>query len=305
MAIALIIVVFTAAVLGAQTDRSRFEVASVKPSVPGAVAAAERTGGIPGGGGCPQAFRMNPGRVDFGCATLPMLIGYAFRIAPDRIIGPDWMVSPGSPRFDISATFPPGQVDQVPEMVQALLADRFKLASHRGTTNRTIYALLVGKGGAKLQPPIADAAADTDPQPAAMQFFAVTHIRSTQTATTLSSPRMGVVRQLDGPNHTQRWEAPSTSLAGLADLLDQVTPLSTPVIDLTGLTGRYQLILEVSLAALSGTRMTRENALAEMEQTVVQSFNDGLRKLGLELERRKGAVESIVVDRIERSPSGN
>lgn len=43
----------------------------------------------------------------------------------------------------------------------------------------------------------------------------------------------------------------------------------------------------------------------EMEEAILNAFNDGLRKLGLKLERRKGPIEVLVVDRVERSPTGN
>ena len=46
---------------------------------------------------------------------------------------------------------------------------------------------------------------------------------------------MGTVRQTGEPFQIQRWEAPSISLEGLADLLDKVLPLSSPVVDTTGL----------------------------------------------------------------------
>jgi len=77
-----------------------------------------------------------------------MLIGYAWRMSPDRIKGPDSMMGVGAPRFDIEATIPQGSsLDQVPEMLQALLADRFKLIIHHGTTTGANYALMVAKGG--------------------------------------------------------------------------------------------------------------------------------------------------------------
>jgi len=48
-----------------------------------------------------------------------------------------------------------------------------------------------------------------------------------------------------------------------------------------------------------------ENARIERDEVVLRAFNDGLRKLRLELERRKGPVETLVVDHVEKTPSGN
>jgi uncharacterized protein (TIGR03435 family) len=44
---------------------------------------------------------------------------------------------------------------------------------------------------------------------------------------------------------------------------------------------------------------------AEMEARVVRAFNDGLRKLGLQLERRRGEVPTLIVDHVEKTPTEN
>jgi uncharacterized protein (TIGR03435 family) len=306
--------------------RPEFEVASVKP-LPQRPRDMEGEGRR-GGGGCRESFKMDRGRVLFECATLPALIGYAFRFSPDRVKGPDWMTALGAPRFNITAKLPQGASDnRVPEMLQALLADRFKLAIHRGNTERAIYALVVAKGGLKAREapteadaPVAAAAADPD-VPHTITAFGDVQTRTTQNAdgsgytTTISNPHMGTVRETDGPNRIQRWEAPSITFEGLADLLDRVTPLSSPVIDTTGLKGRYRVVLEVSLndafgarpamTSASGDPTAVEIARTDMEAALLKGFNDGLRKLGLQLERRKGPVETVVVDRVEKTPTEN
>jgi uncharacterized protein (TIGR03435 family) len=110
---------------------------------------------------------------------------------------------------------------------------------------------------------------------------------------------------MDAGDRLQRWEAPSITFEGLADLLDRVTPFfSSPVIDMTRLKGRYRLVLEVFLNdTLTGAGGDR--TALEMEDAVLKAFNDGLRKLGLHLERRKGPVESVVVDHVEKTPVEN
>jgi uncharacterized protein (TIGR03435 family) len=95
----------------------------------------------------------------------------------------------------------------------------------------------------------------------------------------------------------QRMEAPAITFEGLAELLDRMMPSSTSVIDMTGLKGRYQLVLEVSLNDLQ--------AEMDREQALLQRFNDGLRKFGLELVRRKGPIETVVVDHVEKMPTEN
>jgi uncharacterized protein (TIGR03435 family) len=53
----------------------------------------------------------------------------------------------GAPRFDIEATIQDASQNQVPERLQALLADRFKLVVHRGAETQAVLALVAAKGG--------------------------------------------------------------------------------------------------------------------------------------------------------------
>jgi uncharacterized protein (TIGR03435 family) len=146
------VLLFTAASGQTTSNAPKFEVASVRPSVwrpPVAVGGARSGGdGATAGGGCPQRLNIDRGRVRIECADLPMLIAYAFRLSPDRITGPEWMMSVGATRFDIAATILQGASEnQVPEMLQSLLAERFKLVIHRANTSRAIYALVVAMAG--------------------------------------------------------------------------------------------------------------------------------------------------------------
>ena len=240
------------------------------------------------------------------------------------------MVGMGSPKFDIAATLPQGASEsQVPQMVQALLQDRFKLAIHRGTAEQAMYALVVAKGGLKVKEaapdkavPVPAAVADLDSPPGVDAFAGEVQERTTRNAdgsgesSTLSSPRMGTVRWTDGADKRMwRLEAPSITFDGLAELLDRVLPLPSPVIDMTGLKGRYQMVVEVSLNNALEARpaltndgsdpIAREIAWMDRDEAVLRSFNDGLRKLGLQLEHRKGPVETLFVDHVEKTPTGN
>jgi uncharacterized protein (TIGR03435 family) len=70
-----------------------------------------------------------------------------------------------------------------------------------------------------------------------------------------------------------------------------------PIVDKTGLKGRFQMTLEVEFNDLGNP--------AEMEARVVRAFNDGLRKLGLQLERRRAEVPTLIVDHVERTATEN
>ena len=224
-------------------------------------------------GACPQSIKMDAARVTVECATLLTLIGYAFGFSPDRIRGPQWLRDAKSTRFDLTATIPPGEpLVRVPVILQTLLAERFQVALHRAAGPEEIYALVVAKGGITLKPagpPVADSDAPSD----ALGFFGDVRTRITPnpdgngSTTTIANPRMGTVLEAEGRNRTQQWHAPSISLAGLADLLDRVAPLSLPIVDMTALKGRYELILEVSL--------NRVNPAVDTESRILDAFNEG------------------------------
>jgi len=120
-----------------------FEVASVRISGP-----------------CPapytQCFSMSPaGAAEFRVshASMDFLIGMSFGVLNYQIEGqPNWT---GSTLYDISARAEGGgsmSNDQLKPLLQQLLAERFKLAVHREMKDSPGYALVVAKGGPKLQP---------------------------------------------------------------------------------------------------------------------------------------------------------
>jgi uncharacterized protein (TIGR03435 family) len=75
---------------------------------------------------------------------------------------PDWLKSDDA-RYDISAKAPAGASSrQMPEMLKALLAERFKVALHRETRTLPIYALVTAKGGPKLHEAPADGHSSTN-----------------------------------------------------------------------------------------------------------------------------------------------
>jgi uncharacterized protein (TIGR03435 family) len=89
------------------------------------------------------------GEVIMRNVSLESCIQFAYRIAEGRLFGPNWL---STTRFDIIAKPPSGSPrDQYREMMQALLADRFKLFIHHESRMLPAFALVVGKTGAKMQ----------------------------------------------------------------------------------------------------------------------------------------------------------
>jgi uncharacterized protein (TIGR03435 family) len=119
----------------AQTNTSGFEAASVKPSKSGSFSSSSNT---------------RRDNVEIKNETLRDIITEAFELKDYQVTGPDWL---SSERFDIVAKAPHGTGDdeKLMPLLRTLLAERFKLETHRETKELPVYGLVVGKGGFKLQ----------------------------------------------------------------------------------------------------------------------------------------------------------
>jgi uncharacterized protein (TIGR03435 family) len=82
--------------------------------------------------------------------SLKRIVEQAYRVKPFQVIAPDWTENL---RFDITAKYPEGTKNSDrPAMLRALLEDRFKLAAHTESREAPGFALVVTKGGLKIQP---------------------------------------------------------------------------------------------------------------------------------------------------------
>ena len=127
--------------LAAAQSRPAFDVVSIKsapPPTPETIRSGEAR----------VAFAVNEARVQIIGYTPHMLLTAAFRVQPPQVDAPDLA---RSEHFEIQATLPAGATrEQVPEMLQTMLAERFKLAYHRETREYQMSVLSVGKNGMKL-----------------------------------------------------------------------------------------------------------------------------------------------------------
>ena len=259
---------------GQSAGPQRFEVASIKPVSPD--------------GRYMVRMRVDAGRLDITNFTLKALIRNACEVQAFQISGPDWMAST---HFDIAANLPAGTTrSQVPEMLRALLAERFKMKIHRETRELPVYALVVGKNGPKMKE--AEAAPDTSGPGAGRQspVPAGGSVAGVECGATNETPAATGWMINKGPNHV---EGHAMNMVSLANTL--AFTLGYRVIDQTGLKGNYDFDLDY--APEEGQR-TPETIVASL-LNAVQS------QLGLKLEGRKGPVELIVVDHIEKTPTEN
>jgi len=114
-----------------------FEVASIKPAPPQEL------------GRTSVRRSTDKARLNYMNVSLMDLVTDAYRVQPREVVGPDWL---DSVRYDVLAKLPEGaKGDQIPEMLQSLLVERFGLKAHQDSKEMSMYALIVGKGGSKMK----------------------------------------------------------------------------------------------------------------------------------------------------------
>ena len=129
-------VLATFATLALRAQRPEFEVVAIKP-----VDRLLR----------PGPPKVDPGRVIYPRINLKSLIMRAYKVNNYQLNGPSWLEDLDP--YSFSAKLPDGaSYEQVPEMLQAMLAERFGLKVHWESQIQPVYGLVVGKGGPKLTP---------------------------------------------------------------------------------------------------------------------------------------------------------
>ena len=286
-----------------------FDVASVKPAVP-----PERQGIIclvpcsPG-----ERLGVEHSRVDIRYMSVNQLILTAYRIKPYQLSGPDWM---RTERFDIAAKMPDGaSKDQIPEMLQALLAERFKLSIHRDRKEQPVYALVVGKVGPKLQAGKGENLEMPDTPGIRTLYTPEGDARMLPDNSFVSKGGpLGPMRGGIGSNGGMRFEFLNLTMPGLAELVG--AHMDRPVVDQTGLQGGYYLMVVNPPPSEDGGRKGSEppeggraGGGAPEARSRPDRFADILiptiERAGLKLEKTKASIETVVVDHLEKTPTEN
>jgi uncharacterized protein (TIGR03435 family) len=305
------ILAITAAAAFAQTPS--FEVATIKLSP-------QMTPDLIISGKMRIGMRTDAGRVEIGFMSLKDLIQLAYDVKPFQVTGPDWMTAQ---RFDVVAKLREGATkEQVPQMLQALLAERFGLTVHRDNKEVPVYALMVGKGGPKLKESPPDVETPPPAKPAGGFVVGAGDqqlvVKQTGGGATIAGGRDGPMRVTMGAGGAMRMEADKMTMERLAGMLTPM--LDRPVVDRTGLTGKYQVALELAMqdmmqvarAANIGAPGLAPRPDAGPGQAVPAasdpsggSIFQSVQQLGLKLDKEKAPFETIVVDRLEKNPSDN
>lgn len=270
------------------TARLEFEAVSVKPAE-SLVAGRAATGGL----------KMDGAQAHLLHFALKNLITMAYNVRGYQVIGPDWL---DSQRFDIDAKLPAGaDRTQVAEMLQSLLADRFHIKFHIASKEFPVYALVVAAGGATLKD-LTEAGETTD-------------AKDPVEASGYGGPQGGGGNYGNGSSYSladNRFECKKLTTARIANVLSSF--LDRPVVDITGLKGKYDI--SVNLAADDYRGMLFRSAvnagvafpaetLRFLDGVDNASLYEGLRAVGLKLEPRKAPLQVMAIDSILKSPTEN
>ncbi len=163
------------------------------------------------------------GSMVYSNVSLKLLITAAYGVRPDQISGPAWL---DTERYDIVGKPPAGATkDQVPAMLQHLLADRFRINVQVEQRQRPGYALVASKDGVKFRRSKAITGADVS--------VAADHV-----------------------------DIAGATVAAFAGMLASFT--GRPVANETGIEGTYDFRLNVTMADLKAASPAVFSAIREL-----------------------------------------
>lgn len=224
--------------------------------------------------------------VDAQNVTVALLIQYAYgpkvyRLE-NQVVGlPEWAKTQ---RYNVQAKMSEADASEMQKLsgderqrqlglrMQALLADRFGLKLHKGTKQGPDYELVVMKGGPKIKP-----VGEDDP--------GIIKGKNGQPV------KGGMISFMSG-----KFVAQQTTLDVLASMLSQSQDVGRPVVDKTGLTGKYNFTLNWS-PTLSLPDGLKSPTQSEDAASVFTALEDDL---GLKLVSSTGTQETLVVEQVQR-----
>ena len=252
----------------AQDRDLTFEVASLKPSGPKSIRNFE---GGPG--------TRDPEQITCTKASVMDLLHRAYEIEQFQVSGPGWVFESEVKAFDFHAKVPAGTTkEQARIMMQNLLAERFHLALHHVSREFPAYELVVAKNG----PKFGESAQD------------VSHLKEGYPELPAGRPGAWTSYAVGHARVAAREQSISSLIISIR------TSAGQPIIDTTGLTGKYNYALHFDPAPLSATADpgivsdAAPNLLIALEQ-----------QLGLKLVSKKMPFDVLVIDHIDDVPTEN
>jgi bla regulator protein BlaR1 len=282
----LIAVLFAASYsLSAQpAARPSFEVASIKPS-PANCSPGPASNAGP-----------SPGRLELPCATVRSLIrvaygalkGEQFAARPMQVLGgPAWL---DSDRYSISAKAEgrPSAAVMMGPMLQSLLEDRFQLKVHVEAKESPVYALTVAKATPKLTPAKEGACVPLD--------------LNNRDQWGIGGPTPCGFPRMSGRDGLTTLEVSGTTMEEFAGRLP-IFPDPRPVVDRTGLTGRYDIRLSFvrelpgGVIQLNGVNQPAPPPADSAGPSIFTALQE---QLGLKLSPDKAPVDVLVIDSVQK-----
>jgi uncharacterized protein (TIGR03435 family) len=188
----------------------------------------------------------------------------------------------------VTAKVPEGtSKEQFRVMMQNLLAERFKLMYHREKKEMQAYELVVAKGGPKLKESPGPLDPDERPRPLTERKL------DAEGFPVLPPGRVPMMMMMSGGRATARHSEETMERFAVA-LTNEV---HKPVTDATGLKGKYDFTLSW-VAEGAGPPASADEAGPNIFRALQE-------QLGLRLEAKKGMVDVLVVDHLEKTPTDN
>ncbi len=306
---------FMAGVLSAQTPAPAvsFEVATIKQA-PDIMTLAQQ---MQAGKAPRVGVKIEGHRFEVGFSRIRELIAYAYDVPARQISGQEALVD--GQRWEITATMPENATkEQAPQMMQALLAERFGLKIHRESKEHQVYALVVAKSGLKMkeapaeEPPATLAPGETAAAPAAPAIKQDGRGGATITGSPLGNLKVSM--SPEGNMHLEMSKVP------MSMLIQQLSPLlDHPVVDMTELKGNYQVAIDIPMSAMLTIARAQGMNIPGMppgpggggpadtaaDPAAMNSVFQSMEKLGLKLDPRKQTFGDIIVDHVEKTPTEN
>jgi uncharacterized protein (TIGR03435 family) len=219
-----------------------------------------------------QSIDTQPASLNIRNVSLLRCITWAWHVQPFQVSGPSWLEEP---RFDIAARAAERTDDDgLRLMLRALLAERFGLKLRVEKKEMAVYSLIVGKNGPNFHEPTAKDSS---------KFLE----SKSQGAPVLGNDKTGLTAE-----RTPLWE--------IAERLSE--PLQRPVIDKTGLQGRYDIRLDVAAWMTSPEGNAGGRGQLDPIAFIFSGFQS---QLGLKLESGKDAVDYLVIESVNKTPTQN
>jgi len=220
-----------------------------------------------------------------------LMLVIAYQLQPYQIVGaPSWLQSE---RYDLIAKAPDGRPaasggtagpGPLQFMLRNMLADRFKLKVHTETREMPIYALVLSRGDGKLGPKL---------QPSTVECGAPGRGRGAASPSGgLSLENLPACSILATAASVGGTGLPLTQLA--SNLSQRV---GRTVVDRTGLTGRYDFLVEYTPDPPAGAAPPGGPPADPDRPSIYAALQE---QLGLKLDAQRGAVDVLVVDAIQR-----